>query len=97
MTWQLIFLQEEYADTLAVIEHCILATDLALHFRHASEIAQLARQAQSSAGDEFLQSPHQRELVQAAMMTAADLGHSTKPWEVHQHVSQLAAEEFWVC
>lgn len=29
------------------------------------------------------------------MMTAADLGAATKPWKVHQHVSQLIAEEFW--
>jgi 3'5'-cyclic nucleotide phosphodiesterase len=29
------------------------------------------------------------------MMTAADLGAVTKPWDVHRHVSQLLAEEFW--
>ena len=28
-------------------------------------------------------------------MTAADLGNATKPWDVHRHVSQLIAEEFW--
>jgi 3'5'-cyclic nucleotide phosphodiesterase len=28
-------------------------------------------------------------------MTAADLGAVTKPWDVHRHVSQLLAEEFW--
>eukprot|EP00093_Oithona_nana_P000790 00790.XXX_1545_305_1 [CDS] Oithona nana genome sequencing. len=88
--------KDEYADTLDVIEHCILATDLALHFRHAPDISNLALQVQMEDDNmTFLEEPPNRELVQAAMMTAADLGHSTKPWEVHQHVSHLAAEEFW--
>ena len=74
-----------------------MATDLALHFRDAAALSKLAFNAHGELGGiaSVLQSPQQRELLQAGMMTAADLGNATKPWEVHRHVSQLIAEEFW--
>ena len=91
-------LQDEYSEALAVIERSILATDLALHFRDAPALAKLATNINQcperldSLIEGNLQAKH---LMQAGMMTAADLGNATKPWEVHYHVSQLIAEEFW--
>lgn len=74
-----------------VIERSILATDLAQHFRHASEIHALA----SAPGGASMDDCEQRATLQHLMMTAADLGAITKPWELHFSVSQLLAEEFW--
>jgi len=91
--------KDEYAEALAVIERSILATDLALHFRDAQALSKLATSISQCPNkldalitEENSQSKH---LMQAGMMTAADLGNATKPWEVHYHVSQLIAEEFW--
>ena len=75
-----------------------MATDLALHFRDAQALSKLATnigqcpKKLEALIDENSKSKH---LMQAGMMTAADLGNATKPWEVHCHVSQLIAEEFW--
>ena len=81
-----------------MIERSILATDLALHFRDAPALSKLATNVNQCPGkleiliEKDLQGKH---LMQAGMMTAADLGNATKPWEVHYYVSQLIAEEFW--
>ena len=81
-----------------MIERSILATDLALHFRDAPALATLSTNINQCPGklenliERNLQGKH---LMQAGMMTAADLGNATKPWEVHHYVSQLIAEEFW--
>lgn len=89
-------MQEEYADTLAVIERSILATDLALHFKDAPALSAMAAEVHRSP-DPLSQrlNAHAKHLLQAAMMTTADLGAATKPWEVHRYVSQLIADEFW--
>ena len=76
-----------------MIERSILATDLAIHFREAKNIRSLADMASSNnldLGDESA-----RRTLQTAMMTAADLGAVSKPWNTHFHVTQLVAEEFW--
>ena len=38
------FFQEEYTQALSVIETCILATDLELHFKHRDQISQLFKE-----------------------------------------------------
>ena len=97
----LIQIQDQYTTTLTVIESCILATDLSLHFRHLPEMSKLANSlVDVGAVDDVIsgvgvQSSHNRFILESAMMTAADLGAVTKPWPVHRHVSQLLAEEFW--
>ena len=83
-----------------MIESCILATDLSLHFRHLPEMSKLANSLVDVGVDDVMsgvdvQSSHKRFILESAMMTAADLGAVTKPWPVHRHVSQLLAEEFW--
>jgi hypothetical protein len=90
------FLQNEYTSVISVIERSILATDLAHHFKMASGIRALANSAsaRSNALDLTVDS-EQRQLIQCALMTGADLGAVTKPWAAHHHVTMLVAEEFW--
>lgn len=84
-----------------MIEKCILATDLSLHFEHVPQITELANQATTSLNlkkliaNDTSESSNNKFLLHSALMTAADLGAVTKPWEVHRKVSQLVAEEFW--
>ena len=83
---------EEYSATLAVVEDAILATDLSLHFAHLDTLKALA--AEGPAGLDW----SSRSVVStttAALMTASDLGATTKPWETQQVVAGLVAEEFW--
>ena len=65
-----------------MIERSILATDLALHFRDAQALSKLATSISQCPNkldalitEENSQSKH---LMQAGMMTAADLGNATK-------------------
>lgn len=88
-----VFIQDEYSAVLSVIERCILATDLAQHFKSFGQVHDLALVAKKCLN--LADNESHRVQVQGLMMTAADLGASTKPWHVHQHVSHLVAEEFW--
>lgn len=82
----------EYTATLEVIEESIIATDLALHFTHLNKLKALADKGPQgiSWDDGAVVST-----LRAALMTASDLGASTKPWEVQKEVAGLIAEEFW--
>ena len=82
--------ETEYSTALSVIERCILATDLAHHFRHAKQIHEMAANADASN-----LKPGEKDLLQCLLMTGSDLGAVSKPWKVHLHVGQLVAEEFW--
>lgn len=75
-----------------------MATDLALHFRDMPALTSLAEKVNRNEDlfDEIVMNcTENKKLLQAGLMTAADLGAATKSWEVHEHVSQLIAEEFW--
>ena len=85
--------QDEYAEALAVIERSILATDLALHFRDAQALSKLATSISQCPNkldalitEENSQSKH---LMQAGMMTAADLGNATKVKESRDFAAVL--------
>jgi len=84
--------EEEYSATLAVVEEAILATDLSLHFKHLGDLKALAAK-----GPEGLNwnNPGVSRTAKAALMTAADLGATTKPWAAQREVARLVAEEFW--
>ena len=73
----------EYSKILSVIEHAILATDLAVHFSHLGRLNKLA-----ASGSDCLdwESEASVDIVTAALMTAADLGAMTKPWDYQQKV-----------
>ena len=80
----------QYSKVLAVIEHSILATDLSLHFTNLSRLTSLVE-----TGDLDWTNTEKVNTLTAALMTAADLGATTKPWEYQQKVAGLVAEEFW--
>ena len=77
---------------LDVIEEAIIATDLSLHFKHLGNLKRL-----SQGGREGLDwsDPAKSSVVKAALMTASDLGATTKPWHYQQDIAGLVAEEFW--
>ena len=76
----------EYARVLGVIEHAILATDLAVHFCHLGRLKRLA--GAGAAGLDW-DSEESINTLSAALMTAADLGASTKPWDYQQRVHRI--------
>ena len=80
----------QYSEVLAVIEHAILSTDLALHFSSLARLNQLAE-----TGDIDWTNTASVKVLTAALMTASDLGASTKPWEYQHKVAGMVAEEFW--
>ena len=73
----------QYSHTVSVIEEAILATDLSLHFQHLSQLLSLAEE-----GPAGLDWGCEGEVstVMAALMTASDLGASTKPWSYQKKV-----------
>ena len=80
----------QYSEVLTVIEHAILSTDLALHFSNMASLNNLA-----DTGDIDWSNAGSVKIVTAALMTASDLGASTKPWQYQQKVAGMVAEEFW--
>ena len=80
----------QYSEVLTVIEHAILSTDLALHFSNLARLNQLA-----DTGDIDWSNTASVKILTAALMTASDLGASTKPWHYQQKVAGMVAEEFW--
>ena len=73
----------EYSRLLGVVEHSILATDLAVHFSH---LARLRRLAGGGAGGVDWGCAEHVNTITAALMTASDLGASTKPLDYQQKV-----------
>ena len=76
-----------------MIERSILATDLALHFRDAQALSKLAtsisqcpKKLDALITEENSQNKH---LMQAGMMTAADLGNATKVKESRDFAAVL--------
>ncbi len=65
--------QDDYAPVLSVIERCILATDLAQHFRHLPDITDLAARCRRDRKQANLACDKDRHTLQALLMTAADL------------------------
>ena len=80
----------QYSQVLAVIEHSILATDLSLHFANLGRLTSLV---ESGAMD--WSNAQKVNTLTASLMTASDLGATTKPWEYQEKVAGLVAEEFW--
>ena len=81
----------EYSRLLGVVEHAILATDLAVHFSH---LARLRRLAGGGAGGVDWSCAEHVNTITAALMTASDLGASTKPWDYQQKVCSLCKTPF---
>jgi len=82
----------EYTAVLSVIEEAILATDLSLHFAHLGRLKNLSKEG--PAGLDW-ENPEKVSITMAALMTASDLGATTKPWQFQRKIAGMVAEEFW--
>ncbi|XP_067133442.1 dual 3',5'-cyclic-AMP and -GMP phosphodiesterase 11-like, partial [Centruroides vittatus] len=81
---------EEYSHVVHVLEHAILATDLAVYFRRRGLFLKLV----DSVSYDWTNEEH-RELLRAMLMTACDVAAITKPWKVQRVVAELVASEFF--
>ena len=73
----------QYSQVLSVIEEAILATDLSLHFKHLNKLLSLSEEG--PAGLDWEDEGRKSTLL-SALMTASDLGASTKPWSYQKKV-----------
>lgn len=83
---------DEYTEVLSVIEEAILATDLSLHFAHLGRLKNLSKEGPS--GLDWA-NKEKVSITMAALMTASDLGATTKPWNIQRKIAGMVAEEFW--
>lgn len=82
--------QERSIIRLIPLQHCILATDLALFFPNKAKLAAMVEE------EKFSWSVLEHRLMVTAMsMTAADLSASSKPWEVQTETVKGIFEEFY--
>lgn len=72
------------------LQHCILATDLALFFPNKAKLNVLVEEEKFSWS--ILE---HRMMVNAMAMTASDLSASAKPWEVQNETVKGIFEEFY--
>jgi len=82
----------EYTAVLSVIEEAILATDLSLHFAHLGRLKNLSKDGPDGLDWE---NKEKVSITMAALMTASDLGATTKPWQFQRKIAGMVAEEFW--
>ncbi|OWF36193.1 cAMP and cAMP-inhibited cGMP 3',5'-cyclic phosphodiesterase 10A-like [Mizuhopecten yessoensis] len=80
----------EYKEMLGMVQHCILATDLALYFPNQKAIT---KQLDESTFD--LQETAAKKQAIALMMTGADLCAISKPWETQGVTVDFLYEEFY--
>ena len=73
----------EYTAVLSVIEEAILATDLSLHFAHLGRPKNLSKDGPDGLDWE---NKEKVSITMAALMTASDLGATTKPWQFQRKV-----------
>ncbi|XP_060064036.1 cAMP and cAMP-inhibited cGMP 3',5'-cyclic phosphodiesterase 10A-like [Ylistrum balloti] len=80
----------EYKDMLGIVQHCILATDLALYFTNQKTISK-----QLSEGAFDLEDHASKMKTIALMMTGADLCAISKPWDTQGITVDFLYEEFY--
>ncbi|CAD5116850.1 DgyrCDS5694 [Dimorphilus gyrociliatus] len=81
---------EKYEKVIKLLEHAILATDLAVYFKQRPEFFSLVDSSTIN-----WESDKDKELVRAMMMTACDVSAITKPWNIQKKVASLIANEFF--
>ncbi|KAJ3108147.1 hypothetical protein HDU97_002059 [Phlyctochytrium planicorne] len=79
---------QDYKDCLSLIEHAILATDLALYFKNKARVHALKGAYDST-------SKEHKELLRGLTMTCVDLSAMFKPWEKAMHIANSVYEEFF--
>ncbi|XP_033643907.1 dual 3',5'-cyclic-AMP and -GMP phosphodiesterase 11-like isoform X2 [Asterias rubens] len=81
---------EEYSHAMRILEHAILATDLALYFKYRGEFFSLVEEGHYDWSDD-----DHKDLLRGMMMTASDVSAITKPWDVQKKVAHLIFGEFF--
>lgn len=81
---------EQYEKVIKLLEHAILATDLAVYFKQRPQFFSLVDDSSANWGSE-----RDKELIRAMMMTACDVSAITKPWKIQKKVAGLIANEFF--
>ncbi|EFX88338.1 hypothetical protein DAPPUDRAFT_311486 [Daphnia pulex] len=81
---------EQYRQSVHMIEHAILSTDLAVYFRKKSRFITMVEN-----GEFNWQDPDQKSLLCGMMMTGCDVGAIAKPWSIQHRIAKLVAEEFF--
>jgi dual 3',5'-cyclic-AMP and -GMP phosphodiesterase 11 len=82
--------KDDYHRVISLLEEAILATDLALYFKHRDKFFRIV-----DSGTMDWSNPSHCELIRSMMMTACDLSAITKPWQVQKKVAELIASEFF--
>jgi len=80
---------EEYSLLIKVVESSILATDLAVYFKHQDRFCHLV-----ASGAFDWRQQQSRHLLRAMLMTVCDVAAIAKPWPIQQRVAKLVAHEF---
>jgi cGMP-dependent 3',5'-cyclic phosphodiesterase len=80
----------EYQRVVRFLEHMILETDLAVHFKYWGETQRRMRSAEWSVGDET-----DRWAVLGALMTACDLSGSAEVWDMQLAAAESVYSEFF--
>jgi len=81
---------EDYETVTRVLEHAILATDLAVYFRYRGEFFNLVESGKADWSQD-----DQRDLLRGMLMTACDIAAISKPWEIQKKTAKLIAAEFF--
>eukprot|EP00479_Gromia_sphaerica_P008206 TRINITY_DN3028_c0_g1_i1.p1 TRINITY_DN3028_c0_g1~~TRINITY_DN3028_c0_g1_i1.p1 ORF type:complete len:397 (-),score=81.23 TRINITY_DN3028_c0_g1_i1:113-1303(-) len=75
----------------SIMIHCVLATDLASHFDHIGNFKR-----RMTLGDPFDVGVREDRInILTMALKCADLGHASKPREIHHRWTQLVMEEFY--
>ncbi|RNA41546.1 dual 3 -5 -cyclic-AMP and -GMP phosphodiesterase 11-like isoform X4, partial [Brachionus plicatilis] len=81
----------QHSTAIDLIEKAILATDLALHFKHIDKFIEKS----NSPSRAVFEATSEKELLLNILMTACDLSGGAKPWKCHYRLSQLVSSEFF--
>ncbi|XP_076324663.1 dual 3',5'-cyclic-AMP and -GMP phosphodiesterase 11A-like isoform X1 [Tachypleus tridentatus] len=80
----------DYSRVMKILKQAILATDLSTYFQLRGKFFSLVDNAEYNWDVE-----DQREALRSLLMTACDLGASTKPWHIQKRVAELVTNEFF--
>ena len=81
---------QEYENVVKLIEHAILATDLAIFFKNKHRFIDNIQ----SLSDAF-KSTDNKFMFMAMLMTLCDLNAISKPWPLQREIAELVSQEFF--
>ncbi|XP_022250789.1 dual 3',5'-cyclic-AMP and -GMP phosphodiesterase 11A-like isoform X2 [Limulus polyphemus] len=82
--------RDEYSRVMNILKNAILATDLSTYFQLRGKFFSLVDNTNYEWKKE-----ENREVLKSMLITACDLGASTKPWSIQQRVAKLVTDEFF--